>query len=895
MLPPGVARCLQALSVATLALAVGTAAAVPPAAPPAPKQYDVHIRYRIDAGRPERLKQYFELTKFLTSAGFTVDPNLDDDPGDPYETRLRGTIASANVPLLFADPQTRRTFADPRIRSLLLLPAGFKIPEDAAAPVKVQLGLAGGLSPARQWVLADQLRSKLVPLGFQEAVGYDHRGHQRMVGTIPAANLETLLKDLRWQPGGWFAPNVPIDLVPQPLRATDPILVTEVIPEPPGVPPANNVEKAPSMADDDPRQKVSLDLRALAAREDAPKRERMEVILTMTPGADDTAWQRVLTLISRGLMIEGRSGPVVTVLAPPNQALPLAESPLVANVRLPRPTVSALLPAGDRKVETQAVVRASGLERWHARGCRGKGVRVAIIDSDFRGYEAYTGKQLPAKLRYVDFTAERNINLLPDEFASPEKAVGSGTQAALAVAVAAPEADLTLIRVDPSAPYQLVEAARLINGENVRTEALVQRSNDLQADLDGLRLRREDLNREHSAILNDFRTDDVVARRRQEHLQKAADLERDESALQEREGRLLALLRAYQDLKTIQVVSCNVLWNTGYPVDGSHPLTRYLNDHPLRTTLWFQVAGNTMRQTWADQFRDADGNGVMEFAPPGARLPPDRWTPELNFLGWQPFFKAQTPDLPAKARLRLSIQWREEHDPHLARTAGDVYRKPLANLQLLVLRQRDPTGTLLPADDLEVSARAAGLPQRLDNQPTNAVYEQTVEFTADVAGRYAVRVEGRKAPGTRPPDVPTLPILEQSWELWPRLTVEVLDEPSRQTGRPVFLDCFTARGSLGVPADAQGVITVGAADATGKPQPFSTSGPPLNRDLLVKPDILESDGFRLALTGIAEIYGSHLATPFAAGTSAVVLGAGVQRYQWECYLRRHLGPLSLLP
>jgi hypothetical protein len=893
MLPPGAAPCFRALGVAALAVAVGTVAAAPPATPPPPKQYDVHIRYRIDAGRPERLKQYFELMKFLSSAGFTIDPNLDDDPGDPYETRLRGTIASANVARLFADPQTRRAFADSRIRSLLLLPAGFKVPEDPGARVKVQMELTGGLAPSRQRVFADQLRAKLVLLGFQEKVGYDHRGHRRMVGTIPAADLETLLKDLRWQPGGWLAPNVPKENVSEPLRTTDPILVTEVIPEPPGVPPAKNV--TPSLAEDDPRQKISLDLRALAAREDAPKRERMEVILTMTPAPDDTLWQRVLTLIGRGLMIEGRSGPVVTVLAPPSQALPLAESPLVAAVRLLRPTVSALLPPMDRKIDNQAILRASGLERWHARGFRGKGVRVAVIDSDFRGYEKYAGKQFPAKVGYVDFTAERNITLLPDAFASPETAIGSGTQAALAVVQAAPDVYLVLIRVDPAAPYQLEEAARLISGENVRTAVLVQRSNDLQADLEGLRLRREDLNRERSAILNDFRTDDIVSKRREEHFQKAADLERDEAALQERQGRFLALLRAYQDLKGIQVVSCNVLWNTGYPVDGSHPLTRYLNDHPLRTTLWFQAAGNTMRQTWADQFRDADGNGVMEFSPPGARLPPDRWTPELNFLGWQPFFKPQTPDLPAKVSLRLSIQWREAHDPHLVQTAGDVYRKPLANLQLLVLRQRDPAGAQLPADDLEVAARSAALPQRLDNQPAFAVYEQTVEFAAELAGRYAVRVEGRKAPGTRPPNVPTLPILEQSWELSPRLMVEVLDEPSRQAGRPVFLDYFTPRGSLGVPADAQGVITVGAADATGRPQPYSTSGPPLNRDLLVKPDILESDDFRLGLAGIAEIYGSHVATPFAAGMSAAVLSAGVQRHPWETYLRRHLGRLLLLP
>jgi hypothetical protein len=880
---------------ATVTWAAGAAAGAPPAAPPPPKEYDVHIRYRIDAGRTERLQQYLALTKWLASIGFTIDPTLDDDPSDPYETRLRGTIASANVPRFFADPATRREFADPRIRSLLLLPAGFKVPEESATPVKVQLELAGGLPLARQWILAEQVRVKLGQLGFQEAVGYDHRGHTRMVGTIPAANLETLLKDLRWQPGGWLAPPLPIARLPEPLRTIDPILVTEVIPEPPGVPPAKNLGKAPLLEEGDPRQKVSLDLRALMAREDAPKRVRMEVILVLTPDAGDTTWQRVLTLAGRNLMIEGRLGPVVTVVASPGQALQLAESPLVSVVRLPRPTVSALLPAGDRKGDNQNALRDSGLERWQARGFRGRGVRVAIIDSDFRGYESFQGKQLPAKLRYVDFTAERNITLLPDEFSSAPTAIGSGTQAALGVAQAAPEADLTLIRVDPAAPYQVEEAARLMNGESVRTEALFQRGIDLQSDQEGLRLRRDDLNRERRAILNDFSTDEAAMQRRDEHFKKAADLERDELALEERQGRFLALLRAYQDLRGIQVVSSNVVWNTGYPVDGSHPLTRYFNDHPKRTALWFQSAGNTTRQTWTGLFRDVDGNGVMEFAPLAVPLRPDRWTPELNFLGWQPFWKAQSPDLPAKAQLRLSIQWREAHDPDLYQAGEDAYRKPLANLQLLVLRQRDPSGTLLPADDLEVVARSVGLPQRLNNHPAFATYEQTVEFTADPAGRYAVRVEGRKPAGTRPAAVPTLPILEQTWELWPRLTVEVLDEPSRQAGRPVFLDYFTALGSLGAPADAQGVITVGAADATGNPQPYSTSGPPWNRDLLVKPDVLVFDGFRLGLAGVAEIYGSNLATPFAAGMAAAMFSAGIPWSQWDCYLHAQPGQLLRLP
>src|SRR5205807_9036983 len=102
----------------------------------------------------------------------------------------------------------------------------------------------------------------------------------------------------------------------------------------------------------------------------------------------------------------------------------------------------------------------------------------------------------------------------------------------------------------------------------------------------------------------------------------------------------------------------------------------------------------------------------------------------------------RAPEVPVQTRIRISFQWSEAHDPSFLRSGEDAYRVPLANVGLIVLRQRDPSGAKLPADDLEVVAYSTGLPQRLANRPDAAVYEQTVEFTADAAGRYALRVEG---------------------------------------------------------------------------------------------------------------------------------------------------------
>src|SRR5262245_17353472 len=33
-----------------------------------------------------------------------------------------------------------------------------------------------------------------------------------------------------------------------------------------------------------------------------------------------------------------------------------------------------------------------GVERWHAQGCKGKGFKIALLDSGFRGYKAHLGK-----------------------------------------------------------------------------------------------------------------------------------------------------------------------------------------------------------------------------------------------------------------------------------------------------------------------------------------------------------------------------------------------------------------------------------------------------------------------------------------------------------------------
>ena len=904
MLSTGTKRRLLGL-LAALLLTTAAGRAAPPAAPPPPAEYTVQIRYRIDAVGTDRLTQYFDMLDYFRKLGFTLDPNFDENPRDPEQTRLVGTIPSGTA---------RRLLEEPHVRSLLLVPAGYKLPPEDSL-VKVYLDLASGLPLLQQQQLADQTRAKLRQLGFREAIGYDDRGHRRLVGLVPAGNLETLLKDLRGQPSGWLAPEVPVAALPVPLRGISPLWATEVVPEPEGVPPPKGWGIIPEpVRVDDPAVKISPELRALAGQANSPP-VRMEIFLTVPPSEVDQDWRRALRQAAPGLVLEGRLGTLVTGVAPPREAASLAALPVVSVVRLPRPALPVLETAASGHPDVREVFRASGVDSLFARGYRGRGVRIAVIDGDFRGYERFKGKGLPANLDYVDLTAERNASLLPDPFPGDAAAVGAGTQAALTALRAAPEADLTLIRIDPGAPHQFAAVVRLFNGERYFSDSVYQRNMELENAAIDLRARAQELLRLRQEAINITVTPEDLLnqpadtprrremeeaiRRREQYFKSQAEYDRDLKDLRDRRGRYSALVEAEQNLRDVRVVSSSLDWNSGYPVGGPG-LTRFLEATPPRTALWFQAAGNSRGQAWTGLFHDADGNGVMEFVAPrsprGTRPGPDDWwRTELNFLSWQPHGKERMVELPAKARFRLSVQWQEAHDPRFFPGGEDAYLRPLADLKLVVLRQRDPSGTKVAADEFDLVARSAGLPQRLHSDPASATYEQDVEFVVETPGRYALRLEGWKSSSDQPLGLPSVPAIEQTWDLWPRLFVETLDEPSRLVGRAVWGDYTTDRGTLGTPADARVLFTVGAADLSGRPLAFSTAGPPYLRELLRKPNILAPDGLVVVPGGSAAIYGSGTAAPLAAGAAATALSAGSAPAAWLRVLSAQPGCMLRVP
>jgi hypothetical protein len=313
--------------------------------------------------------------------------------------------------------------------------------------------------------------------------------------------------------------------------------------------------------------------------------------------------------------------------------------------------------------------------------------------------------------------------------------------------------------------------------------------------------------------------------------------------------------------------------------------------------IWVNSAGNSRGQSWTGLFRDADGNGLMEFAPADAAMKSGRWTRELNFLGYQSLADAAvSDDLPDGATVRVAVQWREPVDPTMADPNDEYYRLPMADLRLLVVRQRDPKGEKIPSDDLELIGRSFGLPQRLYKDSRQVAWEQTAEFTVPkTGGRFALMLIGNVPGSTRPPWSPTVPAHQHAWELRPRVFLEVTDPATKAKGRVVFTDYASEPGGVAMPGDSWAVLTIGSAHPTNRPEPASGWGGGPNVQMLMKPDLLAYDQLPLPPEAKGESLGTSAAASFAAGIAASLLSAGAPLTDLPTLLHIERGNVLILP
>jgi hypothetical protein len=822
-------------------ISVGPALFAQPVRPAVPETYDVQFRYRIHTDRDERIRQFKAMTEFVSKLGFKKDEKPDDDLDifDPTAELFTGTIPGANGTKLLEQPS---------VRTVILTPAGQKWPEDAKTPVQVRILLAADHNGTVQRRFHDQAVDQLKLLGFIEAPGYDHAGNSIVRGTIPAGKLPRLLKDLRTLPGGWFASATPKELLPLPLRATLPIRLIEVLPDFPAdqssalvVPPAGKFEPAVRAIVDDAMKQLNPLV--------------VEIVLEERPDTTSRTARTALQRLAEGAFVEGIVGLVATVRVQKAMDLDaIAKSRMVRTIRMPRVGGET---ARTSDAQPRDFLKVSNLNHLQGRGYLGAGVRGVIFASDFPDYAS----KLPRTVKFLDLTGEVNPTIMP----APVLRVGSGTAAAVAFHEAAPQADLTLVRIDPAAFHQQLTATKAILGETGFSEGQLARLEEMGIEQDRLAARRRLAIEEYRQAFADLSDDERAIKRRAEATTLFQALRADEVKFKGVVDRFLAIRDGLESIKGANVVVNTLTWECGQPHDGLSELSQLVEARfaiGFRTSaikaakgppppVWIHAASTALGRTWAGQFLDMDDNGVMEFTPP-AKVPAKRWTNELNFLNYTPEGGTPAAAIPAGTQVLVSMQWREPHPQDAILTT-----EPLLPIKLRLLRQVDPEGKVHSTDDFTEVVRSVNAPARLFITEGGGVYEASFAVTIPAEGVYALRVEGTPVKlkfGLSEAHI--------GLETRPRLSVEMLDPAQAAKGYVGFESYTNPNAGVGISADSPAAFATGA-----KGESLNGAGPSVL--LKVKPELNAPavvPGFR----------GSATAAGFAGGTAACLLELGVR-------------------
>jgi hypothetical protein len=691
-----------------------------------------------------------------------------------------------------------------------------------------------------------------------------------------------LLKDLRVEPAGWFLPNEMPRNLPAPLKEVLPIRSVEVLanadlsllsPQP--VPP-NRLQFTPDLRAvlDDPaghmkplRVEIVMDRKIGGGDlENIRSRLRAQFIRETVNPATKLREVALPTL-------EGVVGNVATIrFTHATDVERYLQEAGVVIIRLPRAAVQTAesLPAIAKTTPAAELLRATRVAAFQNLGYRGSGTRIVIVASEFPDLTTAFGtrfldKSLRTPVKYIDLTAELSPDLVP---APSSVTVTAGTAAARAAQLAAPDAAIVLVRVDPSAFHQVDSVARFVRGFGGFTEAM-------QSRIDQLSFRKNELDRNNALAVEEYRkafqnfSDEEAPKQRRERAKRVLDLLfQEEGEYAAAIGRAIRLQNLMHELAGSDLVVNTLVWETGFEQDGLSELAQRIDaefasaalggsrsrsasrPRPMPRPLWVQAASPSLGSVWAGPFLDPQNNGAMEFATPALRIPAGEWNRELNFLGTRLPDGTTSAALAAGAKVRLTIQWRETHDP-----TGYGGQDSIFPITLRVFQQLDPEGKVRASDDLKEIARSNGGPYRIYAEPTFGVYEQILEFTVPANGRYCVRVEGETAFD------PRLPALFRQVEVQPRMFAEFLGS-APDKGRPVFASYAPANGGVGIPGDAKAAITVGVAGG------LTGGGPGL--ELLLKPDLL-ADG---AIDVGSNASGTGVAAGFAGGILAALVGSG---------------------
>lgn len=100
-----------------------------------------------------------------------------------------------------------------------------------------------------------------------------------------------------------------------------------------------------------------------------------------------------------------------------------------------------------------------GVPRWHASGYRGQGIKVAILDSGFRGYRRFLGKALPPEVHTRSLRRDRSLEARDSQH---------GILCGEIVHAIAPQAQLLFANWEPDSPRAFLDAVGWARAEGAR-------------------------------------------------------------------------------------------------------------------------------------------------------------------------------------------------------------------------------------------------------------------------------------------------------------------------------------------------------------------------------------------------------------------------------------------
>ena len=91
------------------------------------------------------------------------------------------------------------------------------------------------------------------------------------------------------------------------------------------------------------------------------------------------------------------------------------------------------------------------MTRWHSSGYRGRALKIAVLDTGFRGYVLHLGGALPGHVAARSFRGDGDLEAKNSQH---------GILCAEVLHSIAPEAELLLANWDPDRPDEFLEAVR---------------------------------------------------------------------------------------------------------------------------------------------------------------------------------------------------------------------------------------------------------------------------------------------------------------------------------------------------------------------------------------------------------------------------------------------------